>query len=108
HQVKCGSTRQAERLAKIRQEIRNEHDEIARLRAEWSRLDNPVRIQELTKRHLALKPIDIRQLDRLQGLPERPPDLVPLDTPDPIGFLIDKPEPVEPSTGTIKAQKAKR
>ena len=108
YQIKFESTRQAERLAKIRQEIRSEHDAIARLRAEWSRLDNPARIQELAKRHLALKPVDVRQFDRLQGLPERPPDLVPPDTPDPIGFLIDKPEPVEPSTGTIKAEKAKR
>ena len=108
YQIKFESTRQAERLAKIRQEIRSERDAIARLRAEWSKLDNPARIQELAKRHLALKPIDVRQFDRLKGLPERPPDIVPPDTTDPIGFLIDKPDPADAVTGAIKAQKGKR
>ena len=108
YQIKFESTQQAERLVKIRQEIRSEHDAIARLRAEWSKLDNPARIQELAKRHLALKPIDVRQFDRLKGLPERPPDIVPPDTSDPIAFLIDKPAPADPPTGTVKAQKGKR
>jgi cell division protein FtsL len=104
YQIKFDSTQQAERLAKIRQEIRNEHDAIARLRAEWSKLDNPARIQELAKRHLALKPIDVRQFDRLKGLPERPPDIVPPDISDPIGFLIDMPDPADSPTGAIKAK----
>ena len=77
YKIKFESTRQAERVAKLRTEIRREHDAIAALRAEWSKLDNPARIQELAKRHLALKPIDPRQFDRLDQLPERPPDLVP-------------------------------
>ena len=47
---------------------------VAALRAEWSKLDNPARIQELAARHLALKPIEARQFDRLDRLPERPPD----------------------------------
>jgi cell division protein FtsL len=108
YQIKFESTRQAERLAKIRMEIRQEHDTIARLRAEWSRLDNPARIQDLARRHLALKPIDARQFDRLKGLPERPPPLVPPDAADPIGVLIEKPEIADLTTGSIKAPKNKR
>ena len=108
YQIKFESTQQAERLARIRQEIRSEHDAIARLRAEWSKLDSPARIQELAKRHLALKPIDVRQFDRLKGLPERPPDIVPPDTSDPIAFLIDNPGPADPPTGAVKAQNGKR
>jgi cell division protein FtsL len=105
YKIKFESTRQAERLANIRTEIRREHDAIAALRAEWSRLDTPGRIQELAKRHLALKAIDPRQFDRLDKLPERPPDLVPPDTYDPIGILIDKPEIAESAPATVPARK---
>ena len=60
-------------------------DMIANLRAEWSKLDRPDRIQELALRHLTLKPVEVRQFDPLDRLPERPADLVPLGTADPIG-----------------------
>jgi len=103
YKIKFESTLQAERLAKLRMELQREHDAIAALRAEWSKLDNPARIQALAKRHLALKPIDPNQFDRLDGLPDRPPDLVPPDAPDPIGFLIEKPELAEVPTASIPA-----
>jgi cell division protein FtsL len=102
YKIKFESTRQAERVAKLRMEIRREHDVIAAQRAQWSKLDNPSRIEELAKRHLALKPIDPHQFDRLTGLPERPPDLVPLDTADPIGFLLDNPERID-TTASVPA-----
>src|SRR5262249_62030251 len=57
YEIKYASTRQAERVAKLRVEIRRERDNIATLRAEWARLDNPDRIQTLARRHLTLKPI---------------------------------------------------
>src|SRR5262245_65776851 len=75
YKIKYESTQRAEQVAKLRAEIRREHDAIATLRAEWSRLDSPARIQELAKRHLALRPIEQRQFDRLDQLPERPADL---------------------------------
>jgi hypothetical protein len=71
-----------QRLVKLRMDIRRESDAIAALRAEWAKLDSPARIQELARRHLALKPIDSRQFDRLDNLSERPADLVPPDDPD--------------------------
>jgi cell division protein FtsL len=108
YKIKFESTRQVERVAKLRMEIRREHDAIAALRAEWSRLDNPVRIQELAKRHLTLRPIDPRQLDRLDRLPERPPDLVPPDSADPIGALLENPEALEIPTSSIPVPRAKR
>jgi cell division protein FtsL len=92
YKIKFESTRQAQRVAKLRMEIRREQDAIAALRAEWARLDSPARIQDLARRHLPLKPADIRQFDRLDQLPERPPDLVPADEPDPIGIMIANPE----------------
>jgi len=108
YRIKFESTRQAERVAKLRMEIRREHDAIAALRAEWSKLDNPARIQELAERHLALKPIDARQFDRLDRLPERPPVLVPPDAADPIGVLIENPEIAEVPTSSVRAQGGKR
>ena len=80
------------------------------LRAEWSKLDTPARIQELAKRHLTtLKPIDPRQIDTLRNLPERPPDLVPPDAADPIGSLLENPDVTEVPTSSIPAAaRAKR
>ncbi len=110
YKIKFESTRQAERLAKVRMEIRQEQDAIAVLRAEWSKLDTPARIQELAKRHLTtLRPIDPRQLDTLRNLPERPPDLVPPDAADPIGSLLENPATLEVPTASIPtAPRAKR
>jgi cell division protein FtsL len=89
YRIKFESTRKAEQVARLRLDIRREHDGIAELRAQWSKLDNPIRIQELAQRHLSLRMIDSRQFDQLDHLPERPPDLVPPDSPDPIGTLLD-------------------
>jgi cell division protein FtsL len=105
YKIKYESTQRAEQVAKLRTEIRREHDAIAGLRAEWSRLDSPARIQELVKRHLALKPIDQRQFDRLDQLPERPSPLVPPGVSDPIGFLIASPDLGDTPTASITPPK---
>jgi cell division protein FtsL len=103
YKVKFESTLQVERLAKLRMEIRKEQDMIASLRAEWSKLDTPARIQELANRHLKLRPIDPRQFDTLRSLPERPPDLVPPDAADPIGSLLENPDLADIPTSSIPA-----
>jgi cell division protein FtsL len=108
YKIKYESTERAEQVAKLRAEIRREHDAIAALRAEWSRLDSPARIQELAKRHLALRPVEQRQFDRLDQLPERPPDLVPSGVSDPIGFLIALPELGEVPTASVTPPAVKR
>jgi hypothetical protein len=89
YEIKYASTRQAEGVAKLRVEIRRERDAIAALRAEWAQLDNPDRIQILAKRHLTLKPIEGTQFDSLDRLPEKPIEIVPPGTADPIGALIE-------------------
>jgi hypothetical protein len=99
YKVKFDSTLQAERVAKLRADLRHERDAIASLRAEWSQLDNPARIQGLVQRHLALKPIDATQFDSFDQLPERPAATVP-DTSDPIGAMIQSgPDLVTGSAG---------
>jgi len=106
YKIKFESTRQAQRVAKLRAEIRREHDLIAALRAEWAKLDSPARIQDLARRHLALKPMDARQYDRLENLPERMPSLRPGAEPDPIGTVIANPDIVDRSaTGSLPPDK---
>ena len=106
YKIKFESTRQGQRVAKLRLDIRREQEAIAALRAEWSKLDSPARIEGLAQRHLALRPMDTRQFDRLDNLPERPPDLVPIDEADPIGMVIAHPEIVHGSaTGSVGAAK---
>jgi hypothetical protein len=101
YRIKFDSTRQAEHLAKLRGEVRRERDAIGTLRAEWSDLDAPKRIQALARRHLPLKPIEINQYDTLDHLPERPLDIVPPGTADPIGAIIETQSDAALLTGTV-------
>jgi cell division protein FtsL len=105
YRIKLDSTVQAERLAKIRSEVRRARDTIAELRAEWSQLDNPGRIEGLAKRYLQLQPITPAQFDSLDKLPERPPQFFKLDSPDPIGAAIEKLEEPD-TTGSLVAPTA--
>jgi cell division protein FtsL len=108
YKIKFESTRQAERVAKVRLQVQREHEAIAQLRAQWSRLDNPARIQELAQRHLPLRQITPSQFDRLDHLPQRPPDLIPPGTSDPIGYLLEIPETEDLPTAGIPLPKGRR
>lgn len=88
YKIKFDSTLQAERVAKLRNELRKERNVIASLRAEWAKLDTPSRIQDLAERHLALKPIEATQFDDLDHLPERPSAAAPVATNDPISAML--------------------
>ncbi|HLN11251.1 MAG TPA: hypothetical protein VK281_20160 [Xanthobacteraceae bacterium] len=101
YRIKFDSTRQAEHLTKLRDAVRRERDAIAALRAEWSELDAPHRIQALAQRHLPLKPIETSQYDTLDHLPERPLDIVPPGTADPIGAIIETQPDAALPTGSI-------
>lgn len=46
-----------QRAADLRQSIRVERDAIAVLRAEWSHLNRPERIEKLARKHLGLAPM---------------------------------------------------
>jgi cell division protein FtsL len=102
--IKFDSTRQAQRVAKLRLDIRRERDAVAALRAEWAKLDNPARLQDLARRHLQLKPVEAQQIDPLDNLPERPPDLVAVDEADPIATVIANPRILDRAgTGNVPA-----
>jgi hypothetical protein len=89
YKIKFDSTMQAERLARLRLEIKRERNAIAALRSEWAQLDTPVRIQQLAQRHTKLKSADATQYENFERLPERPPQIVPMDATDPIAVIIE-------------------
>ncbi len=103
YRIKFDSTVQAERLAKIRNEVRHERDSIAALRAEWGELDNPARIETLAKRYLPLKPVAPTQFNPVDQLPDRPPQFIKPNSRDPIGVIIENLEEPNTVTGSVSA-----
>lgn len=103
YRIKFDSTVQAERLAKMRAEVRRERDKIANLRAKWGELDNPARIEELAKHFLKLKPVAATQFDKLDHLPDQPPAYMRPGAKDPIGGMIENLEEPVIVTGSVGA-----
>jgi hypothetical protein len=86
YEIKFESTLRAERVAKMRGDVQRERDAIAALRAEWTTLENPARIQGLARRHLRLQPADATQYSKLDRLPEKAPTVAP----SPVDAIADK------------------
>jgi hypothetical protein len=106
YRIKMESTSRTERVLRLNAEIREQRDAIAVLRAEWARLDAPLRLQGLAERHLELKPLAATQYDQLKNLPDRPPNFARPGAPDPIGSMIDAIEATadaETATGSLPA-----
>jgi hypothetical protein len=101
YKIKFDAAAETEQVAKLRTEIRRERDVIASLRSEWAQLDRPDRIQALAQRHLKLRPVETVQFDTLDKLPERPRQIVPPGTPDPIGAVIETFADAEALNGTL-------
>jgi hypothetical protein len=102
YKIKFDSTLQAERVAKLRNELRRERDITARLRAEWAKLEAPMRIQGLAERHLSLRSLQPSQFDLFDALPARPPAIVPPPSEDPIAAIIAPSQNAAPdATGSI-------
>jgi cell division protein FtsL len=109
YRIKMESTSRVERVQRLNAEIREQREAIAVLRAEWAKLDSPLRLQGLAERHLGLKPITAQQYDQLKNLPERPPNFT--RDPDPIGSMLNIIEATGEApliTGSVPAQGARR
>src|SRR5437763_6478675 len=63
----------AETIAKLKYEIRAEQDKINILRAEWTHLTRPERVQALAAKFLDLRPIALNQIVKPDALPARGP-----------------------------------
>ena len=102
YRIKMESTVRTERVLRLHADIREQRDAIASLRAEWAKLDAPMRLQGLAERHLTLKPITAQQFDTLKNLPDKPPSFAKPGDPDPIGAMIDTIDP-DIVTGSLPA-----
>jgi hypothetical protein len=101
YRIKFEATVQAEHLAKLRDQVRQERDKIADLRAHWGQLDDPARVQDLAKRFLKLQPVAPTQFDTFDHLPDQPPDYMRPGSKDPIGGMIEHLEVPLEVTGSV-------
>jgi len=83
-QVKYRSEAVAERVADLQRAVDEEGEAISLLKAEWSYLIQPSRVQDLIERHrarLGLEPVSPEQIGTFADLPMRRA-AVPADMPD--------------------------
>ncbi|MCI0466384.1 MAG: hypothetical protein L0Y57_05180 [Beijerinckiaceae bacterium] len=71
--IKYDTTLHAERIVKLKHEIRWEQDQIGMLRAEWAYLTRPERIQALASKFLDLQPAKLSQIVMADALPDKAP-----------------------------------
>lgn len=105
YHVKYSSAFEAQKIAKLRGEIRYERDRIATLNAEWARRTAPDRIQAQAEHHLDMQPLDVERMDTLASLPAKPDQNA-----DPLSgmieALVDGPNPA-PEAAAPKPAAAK-
>ncbi|MHA7777458.1 cell division protein FtsL [Roseibium sp. M-1] len=81
YDMKLAATKSAEKVAELQQQIDEERDAIRHLKAEWSLLNKPDRLQTLVERYndyLLLEPLDVKQIVTPEDLPARPVMLEPI------------------------------
>ncbi len=71
YSIKYETIFHAERIVKLKHEIKAEQDAITTLRAEWSHLTRPERIQALADKFLTLQPTSLRQIVGAESLPAK-------------------------------------
>ncbi len=78
----------AGRVSKLRLQVSREREELSLLKAEWSLLNQPARLQKLVDRYnqfLQLEPLEVHQIVSVGALPTRPMDLAPFSNDKPLG-----------------------
>ena len=67
-------------LKRLNAETTKEQEQLHVLRAEWSYLNQPSRLQELSTRYLPLAPLEVGQIGAINLIPFRPePDETPAE-----------------------------
>ena len=77
YKIKYDAEKQIAVINKLKREIRHEEDTIRLLRADWSLLTQPGRLQKLVEVYdaeLGLKPIEAQQITSVDDIPLRPID----------------------------------
>jgi cell division protein FtsL len=72
YSIKYQTILRAEQITKMKHQVKAERDGIAVLRAEWSFLTRPERIQQLADKYLDLQQLTVAQIGPAQSLPEKP------------------------------------
>lgn len=91
YQTKHEAEDQFAELRRIEQQIRFEEDSIDLLKADWSLLTQPSRLQRLTEIYdaqLQLQPVEARQIVELEDLPPRPIEIQDIIN-EPLGGMAD-------------------
>jgi hypothetical protein len=83
----------ADHVATLRSQIAKEKDQIALLKAEWSVLDQPARLQGVVDKyadHFKLQPFSPTQIASIDQIPMRPADApaIPVKDSDPLGQIL--------------------
>jgi len=94
----------ADHVASLRSDIAKEKDQIALLRAEWSVLDQPDRLQGVVDKyadHFKLEPFSPTQITTIDQIPMRAPDApaIPVKDSDPLGQILTELEANPPDGG---------
>ncbi len=87
YDMKLAATKSASRVAELQALIEEERDAIRHLKAEWSLLNKPDRLQHLVVRYndyLELQPLDVHQIVTADELPAKPVMLEPIGGPEPL------------------------
>jgi cell division protein FtsL len=71
YSIKYQTILRAEQITKLKHKVKAEQDAIAVLRAEWSFLTRPERVQELADKYLDLQQLAVGQIVVAQSLPEK-------------------------------------
>ena len=88
YDMKLAAKKSATRVTELQQQIEDEREAIRLLKAEWSALNQPERLQRLVERYnsyLQLQPLDVKQIVTPEELPARPVMLEPIGGKEPMG-----------------------
>lgn len=91
YKIKRDAEDQLDMVRKLQAQIRTEEDTIELLKADWSLLTQPSRLQRLAEAYqaqLELEPVDAHQIVGLADLPMKP---------------VETSDPASPSAGTMAA-----
>jgi len=85
YHVKYATQAEERQIRALKVELAAEQDAIQMLRADWSLLNDPQRLEELAQRYTDLEPLAPHQIITLADLPPRPPTAPGLEAAGPLG-----------------------
>lgn len=98
-----------EHLSALNKEIKQDREAIHVLRAEWSYLNQPERLEGLSRRYLDLQPLEGEQMADVASLPQRPApvptaDAEPSEAAPGAGAAVDAQAPGPALAGALAAR----